>query len=36
MGSWQYYIVRMKMREIANKVKPAYDIYTDKTLSHAV
>ena len=36
MGSWQYYIVRMKMREIANKVKSAYDIYTDKTLSHAV
>lgn len=36
MGSWQYYIVRMKMRAIANKVKPAYDIYTDKTLSDAV
>ena len=36
MGSWQYYIVRMKMREIAQEVKLAHDIYTDKTLSDAV
>ena len=36
MGSWQYYIVRMKMREIANKIRFAHDIYTDKTLSDAV
>ena len=36
MGSWQYYIVRMKMREIAHEVKLAHDIYTDKTLSDAV
>ena len=36
MGSWQYYIVRMKMREIAHKVRFAHDIYTDKILSDAV
>lgn len=36
MGSWKYYIVRMKMREIANEVQLARDIYEDKTLSDAV
>ena len=36
MGSWKYYIVRMKMREIANEVKLAHDIHKDKTLSDAV
>ena len=36
MGSWQYYIVRMKMREIAQEVKFAHDIHQDKTLSDAV
>ena len=36
MGDWQYYIVRMKMSEIAHEVKFAHDIYTDKTLSDAV
>ena len=36
MGSWQYYIVRMKMREIAHKVRFAHDIYADKILSDAV
>ena len=36
MGTWQYYIVRMKMREIAHKVRFSHDIYTDKTLSDAV
>ena len=36
MGDWQYYIVRMKMREIAHDVKLAHDIYKDKTLSDAV
>ena len=36
MGNWKYYIVRMKMREIANEVKLAHDIYEDKTLSNAV
>ena len=36
MGNWKYYIVRMKMREIANDVKFAHDIYEDKTLSDAI
>ena len=36
MGSWKYYIVRMKMREIAHEVKLAHDIHKDKTLSDAV
>ena len=36
MGSWKYYIVRMKMREIAQEVKFAHDIYEDRTLSDAV
>ena len=36
MGDWQYYIVRMKMREIAHEVQLAQDIYEDKTLSDAV
>ena len=36
MGDWQYYIVRMKMREIAQEVKLAHDIYDDKTLSEAI
>ena len=36
MGDWQYYIVRMKMREVAQEVKLAQDIYEDRTLSDAV
>lgn len=36
MGDWTYYIVRMKMREIANEVQLAHDIYKDNTLSDAV
>lgn len=36
MGDWTYYIVRMKMREIAHEVQFAHDIYTDTTLSDAV
>ena len=36
MGDWTYYIVRMKMREIAQEVQLAHDIYEDKTLSDAV
>ena len=36
MGDWNYYIVRMKMREIAHEVQLAHDIYKDKTLSDAV
>ena len=36
MGDWHYYIVRMKMREIAYEVKIAEDFYEDNTLSDAV
>ena len=36
MGDWHYYIVRMKMREIAHEVQLAHDIYEDNTLSDAV
>ena len=36
MGDWQYYIVRMKMREIAHMVQLAQDIYEDRTLSDAI
>ena len=36
MGDWRYYIVRMKMREIAQEVQLAHDIYEDNTLSEAV
>lgn len=36
MGDWRYYIVRMKMREIAHEVQLAHDIYEDNTLSDAV
>ena len=36
MGDWKYYIVRMKMREIAQEVELAHDFYEDKTLSEAI
>ena len=36
MGDWHYYIVRMKMREIAHDIKLAQDIYEDRTLSEAI
>ena len=36
MGDWNYYIVRMKMREIATEVQLAHDIYEDQTLSDAI
>lgn len=36
MGDWSYYIVRMKMREVAQEVQLAHDIYTDNTLSEAI
>ena len=36
MGDWSYYMVRMKMREIAQEVELAHDIYEDKTLSEAI
>ena len=36
MGDWNYYIVRMKMREVAQEVQLAQDIYDDRTLSEAI
>ncbi len=36
MGNWNYYIVRMKMREVAQDIKLAEDIYEDGTLGEAV
>lgn len=36
MGDWSYYIVRMKMSEIAQEVRFAHDIHTDRTLSDAI
>lgn len=35
MGDWSYYVIRMKMREIANHMQFASDMYQDMTLSHA-
>lgn len=35
MGDWPYYVIRMKMREIANHMQFAFDMYQDVTLSHA-
>lgn len=36
MGSWNYYIVKMSMRELAESVKFASEIYKDKTLDEAI
>ncbi len=36
MGSWEYFIVRMSMREIADNIKFAADIYDDRTLDEAI
>ena len=36
MGRWVYYIVKMTMREVADSVKFANDIYDDKTLDQAI
>lgn len=36
MGDWTYYIVPMRMREIAHEVQFAHNIYEDHTLSDAV
>lgn len=36
MGDWNYYIVRMKMTEIAQEVQFAHDIHKDRTLSDAI
>lgn len=36
MGDWNYYIVRMKMREVANEVNLASERWEDPTLSDAI
>ena len=36
MGRWQYYTVKMSMRELADNVKFASDIYDDRTLDDAI
>ena len=36
MGSWDYYICKMKMRELAGEVKFASEIYEDRTLDEAI
>lgn len=36
MGDWNYYIVRMKMSEIAQEVRFAHDIHKDRTLGEAI
>ena len=36
MGSWEYYICKMKMRELATEVKFASEVYDDRTLDEAI
>lgn len=36
MGDWNYYIVRMTMREVSREVQLASDLWEDKTLSDAI
>ena len=36
MGDWDYYIVRMTMREVAREVQLASQLWEDKTLSDAI
>ena len=36
MGDWDYYAVRMTMREVAREVQLASDLWEDKTLSDAI
>ena len=36
MGDWDYYIVRMTMREVAREVQLASQLWEDKTLSEAI
>ena len=36
MGSWKYYIVKMKMRESALEVGFASELYADKTLDDSI
>ena len=36
MGNWDYYICKMKMRELASEVKFASEVYDDRTLDEAI
>lgn len=36
MGIWKYYIVKMKMRELANDVQYAAEVYDERTLDEAI
>ena len=36
MGTWDYYICKMKMRELASEVKFAAEVYDDRTLDEAI
>ena len=36
MGDWDYYIVRVTMREVAREVQLASALWEDKTLSDAI
>ncbi len=36
MGDWNYYMVRMTMREVAREVQLASELWEDRTLSHAI
>ena len=36
MGSWDYYVVRMKMAEVAKEVKFASEVNDDKTLDEVI
>ena len=36
MGDWVYYIVKMKMRELAQEVMFASEVHTDATLDEAI
>ena len=36
MGRWHYFVVKMSMRELADNVKFAADIYDDRTLDQAI
>jgi DNA sulfur modification protein DndB len=36
MGRWDYYVAKMNMRELAESVRFAHDVYEDKTLDDAI
>ena len=36
MGNWDYYVVRMKMAEVAKEVKFASEVNDDKTLDEVI